>query len=101
MNEVEFKNWQSKKGVNKKIQSDTVSRLKRIEREINHCDIDEQYRSDRCEYLMSLFSDMGRNAEMEKYPNTDFPIGKYTMNTFKHAIRQYVSFCDDLFKQTN
>lgn len=101
MNEVEFKNWQSKKGVNKKVQSDTISRLKRIEKEINNCDIDEQYRSDRCEYLMSLFSNMGLDSEMKKYPNVDFPIGKYTMNTFKHAIRQYVSFCDDLFKQTN
>lgn len=95
MNEVEFKNWQSKKGVDKKVQSDVISRLKRIEREINHCDIDEQYRSDRCKYLMSLFSNMGRNSEMEKYPNVNLPIGQYTMNTFKHAIRQYVGFCDD------
>lgn len=99
MNEVEFRNWQSKRGVDKKVRSDTISRLKRIERELNHCDIDEQYRSDRCEYLMLLFSNMGQNSEMGKYQNINFPIGKYAMNTFKYALRQYVSFCDDFLNQ--
>lgn len=98
MNEVEFKNWLSKKGINKKVQSDIISRLKRIEKELNRCDIDEQYRSDRCEYLMLLFSNMGNNSEIEKYKDISFPIGKYTMNTFKHALRQYVRFCDDLLR---
>lgn len=101
MNEVEFKNWLSQKDVSKKMQSDFVSRLKRIEREINHCDIDEQYRSDRCESLMNLFSKTGKNAEMQKYNNLTFPIGKYTMNTFRYALKQYVNFCDDVFKTQN
>lgn len=95
MNEVEFKNWLSNNQVSKKMQSDLVSRLKRIEREISDCDIDEQYRSDKCERLMSLFSNMGKNPQMEEYPNADFPIGKYTMNTFRHAIKYYVNFCDE------
>ncbi len=95
MNEVEFKNWLVKKDVNKKVQSDIVSRIKKIEKEIENCDIDEQYRSDRCEYLMSLFSNMGMNNEMKKYPFADFPIGKYYMSTFRHAIKHYVRFCDD------
>ena len=55
MNEVEFRNWLEKRNVKKKVQADYVSRLKRIERELNHCDIDEQYRNDKCEHLMSLF----------------------------------------------
>lgn len=101
MNEVNFRNWLSKKNVGKKVQSDTISRLKRIEKEINHCDIDEQYRSDKCHYLMSLFSNMGNNSEMKKYENVSFPIGKYTMNTFKYALRQYVNFCDDSSEQTD
>ncbi len=95
MNEVEFKIWLSNNRTAPKIQSDLVSRLKRVEREIKDCDIDEQYRSDKCEYLMSLFSNMGKNPEMEKYPDSDFPVGKYTMNTFRHAIKCYVKFCDE------
>ena len=39
MNEVEFRNWLASKGMKKKVQSDTVSRLKRVEKEINRCDI--------------------------------------------------------------
>ncbi len=94
MNEVEFKNWLSLKKVNKKVQSDIISRIKRIEREINQCDIDEQYRIDRCEYLLSLFVNMGDNEQMRLYPN-NFPIGRYHMNTFRYAINKYIQFCDE------
>lgn len=95
MNEVEFRNWLESKGSKKKVQSDTISRLKRIEKEINRCDIDEQYRNDRCEYLLSLFVNMGKNEEMRKYPDANFPIGKYYMSTFRHALKKYIEFCDD------
>lgn len=95
MNEVDFRNWLIKSDVNRKVQSDIVSRIKRIEKEINNCDIDEQYCSDRCEYLMSLFLNMGLNDEMEKYPCVNFPIGKYYMSTFRHAIKYYVRFRDE------
>lgn len=97
MNEVEFRNWLLNNRVDKKVQSDLVSRLKRIEREIEYCDIDEQYRSDKCEYLMSLFSNTGKNSEMKKYSNTNFPIGKYSMNTFRYAIKYYAKFCDEQY----
>lgn len=95
MNEVDFKNWLSVKKVNKKVQSDIISRIKRIEREINQCDIDEQYRIDRCEYLLSLFVNMGDNEQMRLYPNNHLPIGRYHMNTFRYAINKYVQFCDE------
>ena len=96
MNEVEFRNWLEKKNIKKKVQGDCVSRLKRIERELNHCDIDEQYRSDKCEYLLKLFLDMGNNDEMKKYPNANLPIGKYYMSTYRHALKQYIQFSDDV-----
>lgn len=96
MNEVEFRNWLSKNGVTGKIQSDCVSRLRRIERELNQCDIDEQYRTDKCEYLLKLFLKMGDNDEMKKHPNTNFPIGKYYMSTYRHAIKQYIHFLEDV-----
>lgn len=98
MNEVEFKNWLIKNGKTSKVASDTVSRLKRIEREIENCDIDEQYRRDKCEHLLMLFLDMGNNDEMKKYPNANFPIGKYYMSTFRYALKQYIQFCAELFK---
>ena len=95
MNEVEFRNWMIKNDINRKVQSDIVSRIKKVEREIENCDIDEQYRSDQCEYLMSLFLNMGINDNMKKYSYANFPIGKYYMSTFRHAIKQYVLFCDE------
>ena len=96
MNEVEFRNWLINKGVKTKVAGDTISRLKRIEREIENCDIDEQYRRDKCEYLLKLFLDMGNNDEMKKYTNANLPIGKYYMSTYRHALKQYIQFSDDV-----
>lgn len=95
MNEVDFRNWMQKKNMNRKLQSDIVSRLKKIEREIENCDIDEQYRRDKCALLMSLFVNMGINERMKKYSNADFPIGKYYMSAFRYALKKYVLFCED------
>ena len=96
MNEVEFRNWMVRNNVNRKVQSDVVSRIKKIEREIENCDIDEQYRSDKCESLMTLFLNMGNNNEMKKDPNAKFPIGKYHMSVFRYAIKQYVLFSNEV-----
>lgn len=38
MREIEFRNWLETQGVKAKVQSDCVSRLKRIEREFDNCD---------------------------------------------------------------
>ena len=96
MNEVEFRNWMVRNNVNRKVQSDVISRIKKIEREIENCDIDEQYRSDKCEALMALFLNMGINNQMKKYSNANFPIGKYYMSVFRYAIKQYVLFCNEV-----
>lgn len=95
MNEVEFRNWLNRQGKKSKVISDCISRLKRIEKELNHCDIDAEYRSDKCEKLLSIFLNMGHNDEMKKYPNARLPIGKYYMSTYRHALKQYIEFCDD------
>lgn len=95
MNEVEFKNWLSNREIDKKVQSDYISRIKRIERELNQCDIDEQYRTDHCEFIMSLFLNMGKNENMKKFPNANLPIGKYYMSTYRYAMKQYIQFCDE------
>lgn len=98
MNEVEFRKWLSHRGQQKKVISDSVSRLKRIEREINHCDLDEAYRNDRCEFLLAAFQKMGNNDNMKQFPDVDLPIGKYYMNTYRHSLKQYVAFCDEQTK---
>lgn len=96
MNEVEFRNWLIGNGCTPKIAGDHISRIKRIERELNHCDIDEQYRSDKCEYLIGLFANNGKNDEMKKIADTKLPIGKYYMSTYRLAIKKYIMFCDEI-----
>ena len=95
MNEVEFKNWLINNGTKAKVAGDIISRLKRIEREIENCDIDEQYRNDKCEYLLKLFLGMGNNNEMKKHPSANLPIGKYYMSTYRHALKQYIKFLEN------
>ena len=36
------------------------------------------------------------NDEMKKYPNANLPIGKYYMSTYRHALKQYIQFSDDV-----
>jgi hypothetical protein len=95
MNEIEFRQWLSNKNVTYKVQSDLVSRLKRFERAIENCDIDEQYRSDNYKYLFSLFENKGINDNMSKIKNLGLPIGKYQLSTFKYALNKYKQFLDE------
>lgn len=92
MNEIDFRKWMLEQGINKKVQSDLVSRLKRFERGIKNCDIDNQYRNDKCEYILSLFANKGLNEEMKNYPDCGLPIGKYQLSTYKYALKKYIEF---------
>lgn len=94
MNEIDFRNWMINRSVPSKVIGDIISRLKRIEREIGNCDIDEQYRSDNCKYLLSIFANNGENNEMKQYPNANFPIGKYYMSTYRYALKKYIQFLE-------
>lgn len=87
-----FRNWLIEQGLSNKVASDTISRLKRIEREIDDCDIEEQYHKDKCQYLLKVFAKTGLNDEMKKYPNTTFPIGKYYMGTYRVSLKKYIRF---------
>ena len=95
MNEVEFGKWLAEKGTNKKVQGDCISRLKRIERELGHCDLDEQYHNDRCEFILGTFLNLGENENMKKYPHANLPIGKYYRSTYRYSIKKYVEFCNE------
>ena len=95
MREIEFRQWLSKNNISKKMQSDLVSRLKRFEKAIENCDIDEQYRSDKFYYLFSLFQNKGLNDNMNQFKNVDLPIGKYQLSIFKYALNKYKQFIED------
>lgn len=95
MKEIEFRQWLSNNDVSKKMQSDFVSRLKRFERAIGACDIDEQYNKDGFVYLFSLFDNKGLNDNMNKLKDANLPIGTYQLSTFKYALNKYKLFLDD------
>ncbi len=96
MNEIDFRNWLKENGMRSKMQTDCISRLKRIERELDQIDLDEQYLIDKCTYVSSLFDKRGENERMKKFPNVNLPIGKEYISTYKHAIKRYVEFSDSL-----
>ena len=91
MNEMDFRVWLSENDVKKKVISDIISRLKRIEREITLCDIDMEYHKDKCNMLLSLFRNKGINEQMNLI-ETSLPIGKYQLSAYKYALNKYISF---------
>lgn len=96
MRELEFKEWLENQGLKSKVQHDCISRLKRIEREFDHSDIDELYEKDRCQFIMDAFANMGINDNMKQYQDATFPIGKYYMSTYRNAVKKYVTFRDTM-----
>lgn len=95
MNEIDFRKWLLLNKTNKKVQSDLISRIKRVEKNIGHCDIDVEYHNDQCKILLSYFNKNGCNDLMNNLSNCDLPIGKYNMSTFRHAIKKYIQFKND------
>jgi hypothetical protein len=96
MNEVNFKLWLNDRGYSKKLQSDIVSRLKKIEREFGFIDIDDEYSNDKCEKLLSSFKNKGENEEMKRFNSLSLPIGKYQLSTYKYAVNLYLKFLINL-----
>ena len=100
MNEIDFTVWLKSNGTSNKVCSDYVSRLKRVERSLIDCDLDEEFVKDRCQHLLSLFTQTGRNEEMRKRMIGNLPIGKYYLSAFSYAIRKYVVFKEDTIQST-
>lgn len=91
MDEINFRNWLAAGETKKKVQGDCISRLKRIERELK-LDLDKKYEETNLEDILEAFSNMGRNAEMEKYGEVNLPVGKYYMSTYRHSLKMYSKF---------
>lgn len=98
MNEIEFRAWLIQQDYNKKVISDAISRIKKIEKELGCCDIDELYSNDNCKHLLSVLSNMGNNQDMKKFLPNNLPIGNYQMNTYKYAINLYIKYCNNKSK---
>jgi len=93
MKEIEFRNWLSNNGISKKMQSDFVSRLKRLETSLEFFDIDEEFKFDNCNRLLKYLSDGCKQSPYSgklEYAGTS---RQYTV--FKYAVKKYISFLQD------
>jgi len=75
--------------------SDICSRLKRLERAVGNCDIDERYSQDRCASLFHLLDNKGANEIGDTVEEPGLPVVKSQLRVFKCALKKYVEFVDD------
>ncbi len=92
MRELDFYNWLTNKSIPKKLCSDYISRLKRLEHSLSDCDIDDEYLKDKCKTLLELFYKSGQNEKMASRHIGNLPIGKYHIASYKYAINKYLEF---------
>lgn len=100
VNEINFYNWLQQNNVPKKNCCDMVSRIKKIEKALISCDIDEEYKKNKCRDLLNCFYNCGRNENMANRLKGDLPIGKYYLAAYKYAVKKYIKFRDS-FKLDN
>lgn len=92
MKELDFRKWLNESGVSKKMQSDFVSRLKRLETKLEIFDIDEEYKSDKCQKLLNFLSEGCKNSPYSKGLNLQGTSNQYTV--LKYAVKKYISFLE-------
>ncbi len=95
MNEMRFREWMIQNNINRKVQSDLISRIKRVEKEFDYCDIDMEYSKDGCEYILGLFQKKNYNQLVTDFPNSSFVNASQNLNTYRHAINKYLLFCKE------
>lgn len=92
MKELDFRKWLNERSVSKKMQSDFVSRLKRLETKLEIYDIDEEYKFDKCQKLLKYLSDGCKNSPYSKELNLQGTSNQYTV--LKYALKKYISFLE-------
>lgn len=93
MNIVEFNNYLLSEGSKKKVASDMISRLKRIDNELilMGTSIDEQYSNDKCSVLIkSLNKKISDSEEMLK--GSSLPLDKPEIANYKHSLKKYINY---------
>ncbi|MDO5018757.1 MAG: hypothetical protein Q4E02_05595 [Lagierella massiliensis] len=95
MNIMEFSNYLLSKGNKKKVVSDIVSRLKRIDNELilMGTSIDEQYSVDKCNVLIKSFS--RKTSDFEKMlKGSSLPLDKPEIANYKYSLNKYLGYLD-------
>lgn len=92
MREVDFYNWLKEKDTSSKSCSDFMARIKKVERCLRNCDLDEEYKKDGCVSLLELFNKTGRNIEMHQRHLGGLPIGDYHLASYKYSVNKYIDF---------
>lgn len=94
MQEIEFRKWLTDNDVSKKMQSDFVSRIKRIEKSLEIFDIDEEYKKDNCEKLLKYLS--GGCKEKVYNQNLELPSTSKQYSVLKYAVNKYLLFLETI-----
>lgn len=94
MDEIDFRIWLKNKEINEKVQSDLISRLKKIENATG-LELDKQYSVDCCEQLKKVFKKKGENEDMQMLAPVGLPIGKYYISAYKYALSKYIEYKSD------
>ena len=92
MKELYFRKWLNENDEKKKMQSDFVSRLKRLEIKLEIFDIDEEYKSDKCQKLLKYLSEGCKNSPYSKGLSLKGTSNQYTV--LKYAVKKYISFLE-------
>ncbi len=96
MNTAIFKIWLVKNGNSPKVATDTISRLKKLDRALIaspiSSSVDSEFNKDVCEQLLKCFSKSGKNPIMDSFQLYSLPIGKKYIYTYKLSLTKYIAF---------
>lgn len=93
MNTLEFSSYLLSKGVNKKVISDIISRLKRINNELLEIgtNIDEQFNLDKCKAIFESFNRKKPHSK-KMLKGSSLPLDKPEISNYKYALNKYISY---------
>lgn len=94
MKELEYRQWLRNLGISKKMESDFVSRLKRLETKLCIYDIDEEYQYDKCTRLLKYLSSGCKDSPYPKSLELLGTSNQYTV--LKYALKKYISFLESI-----
>jgi DNA (cytosine-5)-methyltransferase 1 len=100
MDESGFKHWLTLSGTKPKLISDTICRIKKLERELN-LNFSSTYESSHENYIYELFNKKGINELMRELiegsvVESTLPIGKDSLATYKSSVKKYFEYTKTL-----
>ena len=92
MKELEYRKWLKNSGYSKKMESDLVSRIKRLETRLSIYDIDEEYQHDKCSRLLKYLFNGCKDSPYSKTLELTGTSKQYTV--LKYALKKYIDFLE-------